>query len=346
MGNRFRHLRWWSLLALAGGLPAFAGCRPATIEEAEARGDVAWLQHNDSPAAAAALGRMADSNPAAAAALALRSSYDPEAFRVAWDAVVRGAPWGPAMLHEALADPKRADPAATGMAKRDPHLAPFLDDLEGALVRLSATPRNANVATTLASIGPPARAAVERRLIDASTRGAMCIGIASPQADDDARKALIGVPETARDAPNCVDAVVVVAADDEAALTWLAERAEPGLLGAAGKSATLPCARLHVAWVKAFAARPRNVYPALTVPLGYAVTRCAAQMDGILADAIVHLPASRRVVIEAIDPFATYGDGLRATCAALPTVIASGQDAATVRERANDALTHACKAPG
>ena len=69
-------------------------------------------------------------------------------------------------------------------------------------------------------------------------------------------------------------------------------------------------------------------------------------MDGVLADAIVHLPASHALVVEAIDPFASYGNGLRATCAALPTVVASGQDTAVVRERATDALTHACKAPG
>ncbi len=325
---------------------AAASCGPGTVEEAEARGDVAWLQHNDTPAAVAALGRMADHNPAATAALDLRSAYDPEAFHAAWSAVLRGAPWGPAMLHEALADPKRADPAATGMGKHDPHLALFLDDLEGALVRLSATPRNANVSSTLASMGPTARAAVERRLLDPSTRGAMCTGIGTPQADDDARKALLDVPQAARDAPACVEAVVGVAAGDESALTWLAERAEPGLLGAAGKSATMPCANLHVAWVKAFAARPRSAYPALTVPLGYAVTRCVAQMDGVLADAIVHLPASHSVVVQAIDPFATYGDGLRATCAALPAVVSSGQDTAVVRERASDALTHACKAPG
>jgi hypothetical protein len=154
------------------------------------------------------------------------------------------------------------------------------------------------------------------------------------------------VPESARDAPACVDAVVRVAAGDETALMWLAERGEPGLLGGAGKNDAMPCARLHVAWARAFASRPTSAYPALEVPLGYAVTRCAVQMDGVLADAIVHMPAAHRVVVNAIDPFATYGDGLHATCAALPKVIASGQDTPIIRERANDALTHACKAPG
>jgi cyanate permease len=107
----------------------------------------------------------------------------------------------------------------------------------------------------------------------------------------------------------------------------------------------MPCAQLHVAWVQAFTSRPAAQYSALTVPLGYAVTRCAPQMDGVLADAIVHHPAAHALVVAAIDPFTSYGDGLRATCAALPAV-AGGTDTPVVRERATDALLHACHAPG
>jgi hypothetical protein len=322
-----------------------AGCKPTTVAEAEARGDIAWLQQNDSPSACDALGRLADKDPRAAAALTVRSSYDLEAFHAAWAAVVRDEPWGTSVMRDALADPKRANNAASAMTKREGKLPPFTTDLENALVRLSATPMNANVSAALASVGPDARAAVERRLVDATTRSAMCIGIASPQADPDARKALLDVPEAARDAQNCVAAVVTVAADDEQALTWLATTGEPGLLGAAGKSLAMPCAQLHVAWVQAFASRPPAQYSALTVPLGYAVTRCAPEMDGVLADAIVHHPASHAIVVAAIDPFTSYGDGLRATCAALP-VVAGGKDTPVVRERATDALLHACHAPG
>ena len=323
-------------------MAACAGCGPSTVAEAEASGDVAWLQKNDTPDSVISLGRLADKNPSAVDALTSRSSYDVQALRAAWSGVIRGAPWAATLLHQALADPKRADRAASAMGKHDPHLLPFLADLEGALVRLSASSQNVNVASTLASVGAPARAAVERRLVDASTRGAMCMGIASGAADNDARSALTEVPQEARDAPACVEAAVRAAADDEAALAWLAERAEPGILGAAGKGSALSCARLHVAWVKAFAARPPSAYSALTVPLGYAATRCAPEIDGILADAIVHAPASRTLVVQAIDPFTSYGGGLHATCAALP-LIASGPDTAVVRERASDALLHACK---
>jgi hypothetical protein len=334
--------RWgWGQVFFAA-FASLAGCRPSSIAEAEAQGDVAWLQRNDSPSAAAALGRLADTHSDAVEALKTRSTYDDEAFRAAWKAVQRGAAWAPPLFHQGLGDPKRADSAAMAMAKRDAQLAPFVDDLEGALERLSASPQNSNIALTLASAGPPARAAVERRLADASTRGPMCRGIGMPQASDDARKALVGVPEAARDAPSCVDAAVQIAIDDEAALAWLAERAEPGILGAAGKNAAMPCARLHVAWVKAFGARPTSIYPALTVPLAYAVSRCAGQLDGILADALAHHPATHTVVVEAIDPFASYGDDLHATCAALRAVT-GGADSAVVRERASDAFTHACR---
>jgi hypothetical protein len=331
--------------AIALALLTIAACRPSTIAEAERRGDVPWLEENGTPDAVAALGRLADKDPKALAALESRSSFDVQAFKVAWAAGLRGSPWGAPLLRGALADPKRADFAASGMGRHEPALLPFVGDLENALVRVAASTRNVNIATALASVGPEARAAVERRLREPSTRGAMCRGIASKESDADARSALRVVPEAARDDPACVEAAVRVAADEDATLAWMAERAEPGILGAAGKGDSMPCARLHVAWNKALGARTSDAYPALTVPLAYAVKRCPAEMDGILADAIVHLPAARGVVVQAIDPFGDYGAALRATCAALP-VVAGGHDAAILRERASDALQHACVKSG
>jgi hypothetical protein len=333
------------LLALA--LLIASSCRPSTIAEAEAKRDIRWLDEDGSPDAIAAIGRLADTDANAVAALEARSSFDVQAFVIAWSGVLRGAQWASGVLRGGLADPKRADLAASAMHKGDSRLLSFLGDLEAALVRLSASAQNLNVSIAIASIGPPAHDALERRLIDASTRGAMCRGIASKGADPDARKVLLEVPETARDAPSCVDAVVRVAAGDDAALAWVAVHGEPGLLGAAGKTDALSCPRLHIAWTKALASRRSEAYPALTVPLGYAVKRCTAEMDGVLADAIVHLPATRATIVESIDPFGTYEGALRATCIALATVVSAGRDSPIVRERASDALNHtACKAPG
>jgi hypothetical protein len=324
-------------------LLAAGACRPNTVAEAESKHDVKWLDENGTADAVAAMGRLADGDPKAAAALASRSAFDGQAFVAAWEAIGRRAPWGTALIHEGLADPRRADLAAAAMGGADGKQGAFLDDLDAALVRLGASQQNVNVASALASVGPPAHAAVVRRLADASTRTGMCRGIASAKADRDARRALLEVPESARDAAACVDTVVFVAADDDMALGWVAERGEPGLLGAAGTSPLLPCARLHVIWTKALSDRPADVYSALTVPLGYAVKRCPAEMDGVLADAIVRLPLTRGVVVDALDPFAPYDGALHATCAALP-VVAGGRDAPMVRERASDALSHACKA--
>ncbi|MDP9152352.1 MAG: hypothetical protein M3O36_20695 [Myxococcota bacterium] len=318
-----------------------AACGPSTIVEAESKGDVAWLDKNGTPDAVAALGRLADGQAAARSALEVRSGYDPQVFVAAWHAVERGATWGGAMLRSALADPKQADVAAGAMGKGAGTLAPFVGDLESALVRLSGGAQNYNVSSTLACAGPAARDAIARRLVDASTRGPMCRGIGSKAAHPDARKVLLRVAEASRDDAACVDAVVRAAADDETALAWVAEEGEPGLLGAAGKSDALPCPLLHVAWTRALAARSSEAYPALTVPLSYAVKRCPAEMDGVLADAIAHFPATRAVVVLAIDPLEGYGGMLRATCAGLPTV-AAGRETAIVRERAADALSRTC----
>ena len=321
-----------------------AACHPTSIAEAEARGDVPWLEVNGTPDAVAALGRMADHEPKAIAALRIRTAYDAGAFHAAWLAVTREAPWGAEMLRTGLADPKTADLAAAGMGKHDPHLDAFVDPLENALVRLSASVQNTNIASTLASVGASGHDAVGRRLGDASTRSAMCLGIASRDGDPDARAALYAMPTAARDAPGCVEAVVRLAEQDDWSLGWLAESSEPGMLGAAGKMDVLSCARLHVAWVKALAVRRPAQYPALVVPLGYAVNRCPAQVDGILADAIVHMPPARGLVVQAIDPFGRYEEALHATCEHL-NLVADGPDTAIVRERAADALAHLCKPP-
>jgi len=337
-----RSFAWAPGLLLVVSL--LCGCRPTTIAEAERRGDVGWLEQNGTPSAIASLGRMADTNPKALDALRSRSAFDPQAFGAAWSAVLRHASWGTAMLHGALVDPASADRAASAMERQDPQLSSFVGDLEGALVRLSASTQNLNVSGVLASIGPSARPAIERRLVDASTRSAMCRGIASKDAAPDAHKALLGAPEQARDSPMCVAAVVRIAADDDMALGWIADQGEPGILGAAGKDDALPCARLHVAWTKALANRAKAQYGALAVPLGYAVKRCPAEMDGVLADSIVHLPATHTVIVDAIDPYDRYGGALHATCGTLH-VVAGGRDSARVRERADDALLHSCKAP-
>ena len=318
------------------------GCRPSTIAEAEAKQDVQWLSANGTPEAILALGRLADKNAQAEGLLAARSAYDPIVFRAAWAAILRGAAWGPAMLRAALADPSRAEDAAAALPHHDPRSAEFTPDLETALERLAASPRNGAIASALASIGPPAHAAVERRLTDGASRGAMCRGIATCDASPDARALLLSVPETSRDHASCVAAAVKLTAEDDVALHWLARIGEPGIMGAASKSESMTCPRLHLLWTEALASRGAESYSALVVPLAGALTRCPEELDGVVADAINRMPKTDALAVGAIDPFGTSGPRLRATCAALPAAAGNAKAAPIIRERARDALAHAC----
>jgi hypothetical protein len=65
-------------------------------------------------------------------------------------------------------------------------------------------------------------------------------------------------------------------------------------------------------------------------------------MDGVLSDAITHIPGVRATIVNAIDPFGGETSSLKTTCKVLPQV-AHGWDAGIVRERANDALQHGCR---
>src|ERR1700733_12860756 len=145
-------------------------CAPVSIDEAERKGNVTWLDQNGTPDAIAAIGRLADRSDAARTVIETRSAYDADAFRAAWGAVVRGADWGTTLLRAGLADPKRSDLAASAVDKHDARLAAFTADLEQALERLSATTQNFHVASALGAVGAKAHDAVLRRLGDPASR--------------------------------------------------------------------------------------------------------------------------------------------------------------------------------
>jgi len=322
---------------------ALLACRPSSVGDAEAQGDVPWLDQEGSPAAVEALGRLADTNPKAVAALQERAKgAGVEAYIAAWGGVKRGSKWAGDLLHEGLQDPARANDVASAVDGRDPMIAPFLPDAETSMVRIAAGGMTSSLAAVIAAAGAPARDMVVRRLTDKTTRGGMCGGIASPAASPEAREALRGVPTQSRDDAACVGAVVTLAQSDDAMMRWLAQAAEPGLLGAASRTTTMDCARLHRVWVDAIATREASVAAALTVPLSQAVKRCPATMDGVLADAIKSRPDSLVAVVGALDPFSPDDAALKATCAALPTV-AKGAAAPIVKERAADTIAHGCK---
>ena len=328
--------------ALLASVFLVAACRPSSVAEAEAKGNAPWLDTNGSAEAVAALGRLSDKNPRALELLKGRARFDLNAYIAAWTATKRGADWGPAVLRAGLASPDRANDAASAMQRKDPLLATFVPDLEGALTRVAAGAQGATLGGMLASVGPAAHAAIEHRLKDGASRGAMCQGIASQDSSADARTLLMAVPQESRDHLSCVIAVMNLVQDDDVALTWLASTGEPGLLGAVGKNLQFPCARMHILWRKALGERSAQSYHALEVPLSYAIKRCATSLDGVLSDAIVHVPAAHGIIVAAIDPYGAETSDLKATCGALHGAIGPGESAKT-RERANDELLHGCK---
>jgi hypothetical protein len=328
-------------LGVAAALVSGPACKPKGVADAEAKKNVTWLAETGSPEAVAALGRLADDDPKALAALQARAATDVNANIAAWTAVTRNAPWGAAFIRASLADPSRADLAANAMPRRDPHLAAFAGDLEGAVVRLAAGHRGSVIAGVLASIGPPAHAHVERRLVDPKTRGAMCDGIGLPEASGDAKSLVLAVPPEARDNESCVADVVAMADKEDVVLGWLATTAETGLLGAIAKS-TLPCPRVATIWAKALVERPPEAHAALAVPLQESIHRCAATLDPVLADLLMKAPVSRSPIAQAIDPYGAELADLGKTCAQLGKGYMRAEPL-RVREKATDALAHGCK---
>jgi hypothetical protein len=314
------------------------GCGPKSVSEAEAKGDVAALAANPTGDSIAALGRLADHDPKAVSALETRAGSDVNVYIAAWSAVTRDAPWGTTMLRAGLADPVRAELASSALPRGDAHLAPLVSDLDGAVSRLASGRQGAVLAGILASIGPPAHAVIERRLVDAKTRAAMCDGIGLPEASPDAKKVLLAVPADARDSPSCVRAVMGMASSDDAVLNWLATSAEAGLLGAAA-TGTVPCPRLAILWKKALSERAPDA--AMTVPLNRSIGRCGTAMDPVLGELLTKAPRARPTIVAAIDPFGSELAGMRETCGALKRGTTAGESR-LVRERANDAVQQGC----
>ena len=321
---------------------AILACGPRNVGEAENQHNIQWLADNPSSDSVAALGRLADTDDKARVALDARAAKgDVNAFAAAWNAVTRNAPWGTAFLRTALADPSRAEAAATALPRKDLRLVPFIPDIETAFLRLAAGPRSAVVlASVLASLGVPAHAAIERRLVDAKTRGAMCEGIAAPEASGDAKSALLAVAAEGRNHDSCVTAVIDVAATENVVIDWLATSAEPGLLSVAAKS-TLPCPRIAAMWSKALSERPADAQGALTVPLKSSIGRCGPALDPVLGELLQKAPRARNTIVQAIDPFGSDLPAMKQTCAALRSG-AVRNESALIRERAQDALARGC----
>lgn len=330
-------------LVLLAALAALSGasCKARTVQDAEAARDVAWLETNGSPEAVAALGRVADNEAKAVRALESRAAYDVNVYIAAWGAVTRKAAWGTTFLRAGLTDPSRTEMASSAMPRRDPQLVPFVGDLEASVVRLAAGHRGSVVAGILASVGPAAHQAVERRLVDGKTRTAMCDGIGLPEASGDAKSLLLAVPPEARDQPSCVADVMEMAAKEDAVVGWLATGAESGLMGAVAKG-DLPCPRVAKMWGQALTERPAETHAPLTVPLQQSIHRCASALDPVIADVLAKTPGARTCIVQAIDPYGGDLSDMKTTCKAMREPYMQSESA-RIRQRVSDALARGCR---
>lgn len=316
-----------------------AGCKPTSVNEAEAKADIGYLAANGSPEAVAALGRLADKSDKARAAIEGRAEVDVNAYIAAWSAVQRGASWGNQLIRASLADPARAELAASAMTRGDAKLNDYTQDFSNALAAAGREPR-VTIAAMLASSN--AAPLVDARIKDKATRANMCRGLASPEASATSRKVFMSAHEDARDDPACVDAAVRLATYDDATMAWLASAAEPGMLSGAGKSETMPCDRLARTWTEVFNTRPSASYTALAVPLAHAIKRCAAALDPVLEVALAK-PGTLPLVVGGVDPYGPETRELTKTCTALRGAVLRGATGRT-RDRAADTLAHGCKA--
>ncbi len=312
------------------------GCTPTSVGDAEKKKNVGWLESNGSPEAIAALGRIADDDKAAQEALANVSKSTANSAKVdggaggldvdlaIWGGVERNASWALEMTKTLLADPARMDEMASAMKRGAPQLGAFVNDLDAALSRGCGI----SCGGALGSIdSAAATAVVTKRLEDAKTRDPVCFGVGAAESTKSARDVFMKEPTTARDAVQCGPAAVAMATRDDAALAWLAQTAEPGLLRGVG---TMPCPRVVALWTKALTSRDHATYGALARSLEDSVNKCPKEIDATLAGALGTDADSQTLVLASLG--SSNARDLKMTCAAAP---AAAQRVTAILARAN-----------
>ena len=312
-------------------------CTPTSVGEAERKKSVGWLESNGSPEAIAALGRIADDDKDAQDALA-RIARTTESSKVhtdgggsaldvnlaAWGGVERNASWAIAMTKSALADKLRMDEMASAMKRGAPQLGAFVNDLDAAL----SAGCGISCGAALTSIdSAAATSAVQKRLADNATRDAVCFGAGTAEATKGARDVFMKEPPTSRDAVQCGPAAVAMATRDDAALAWLAQNAEPGLLRGVS---SMPCARQVMVWTKVLTSRDHGTFGALSRALEDSVQKCPAELDATIAGALGTDADSQTLVLASLG--SSNAHELKMTCAAAP---AAAQHVTAILARAN-----------
>lgn len=329
-------MRTVAALALVG--VALSACTPASVAEAEAQKNVAWLDAHESRAGMEALGRLADHEPKAVEVLAKRRGNQ-DVYHAAWLAHTRGSPWGDDVLRAALSSPTELPIAVAELPPRDPRLEGFAGDLEKGIALAPAEHAAAAVAL-LGSLGAPAQANLKRLLELPAAREAVCEGLASPHVAPESRLVLTEADPAVRTIPVCQKTLFQHAATDVKVLDWFGAHGEPAVVAAGAEA--LACPKLAILWDRIFAS-PREVLTPLEPSLVTSMGRCGSALDPVIARA---LPSSRRTrvtILHALDVEDAHAEQLEATCKQLPRLSHGRAVSEEVRKLAGSVYASRCK---
>ncbi|MBX3228523.1 MAG: hypothetical protein KIT84_07715 [Labilithrix sp.] len=318
-------------------LLALVACEPASVAEAEARRDVAWLEKHEGRESFEAMGRLADHDPHAAARLASRTG-NADVYHAAWQAHTRGGAWGGRVLRAGLALPADIPLVVAELPKRDPRVDPFVHDVELA-VGAANGPAKTAAAALLASLGSSSQAAL-LRLVDApATRDATCTGLGGADASEDSRLVLMKAQPESRLAPACQQALLDHATLDRRVLDWLGDAGEPELVASA--ASTLECTKLSHLWERVFGSSRESIVP-LEPALAASTARCEVTLDPVLSRALLATPRVRASVLRVLDSDAIRPDELTSTCKQLPRLAHGRSIPDDVRTLASTLLSKRC----
>lgn len=317
---------------------ALVACSPASVAEAEAQKDVAWLDKHESRASMEALGRLADHEPKAASALAKRRGNQ-DVYHAAWLAHTRGVSWGDDVLRVALSSPTELPLAVAELPPRDPRLEGFTEDLAKG-IRSTSAEHGAGAVTLLASLGPSAQPHLLRLLDSPATREVTCAGLASPHVTPESRRALTLAPPDARMSPTCQRTLFQHAASDTKVLDWLGDAGEPALVAAAVE--TLECPKLAHLWERVFGSS-RETMTALEPALTASVARCSAVLDPVIARVLPSTRRARTTILHALEVEDAHAEQLEATCKQLPRLSHGRAVSEEVRALAGSVYGARCK---
>lgn len=315
-----------------------AACAPASVAEAEARKDVAWLEAHPSRESYEALGRLADHDSHAAAVLSRRTGVR-DVYHAAWQGHLRGAAWGDNVLRTALSSPTEEPLAVAELPPGNPHLDPFALDLERS-VSLAKGEDAVAAAALLASMGQDAHPELLRLVDNPATRDAACQGLRAETTSEESRLVLTTAGSDARLTPSCKKTLLAHAVVDAKVVAWLGASGESELVASA--SATLECPRVAQMWESAFSS-PRTELTALEPALTASTMRCPDTLDPLLSRTLPATPRMRAMILHSLDTETTRADQLGATCKQLPRLSHGAAVTQDVRSLAGTVYGTRCK---